>query len=224
MSVDIDALLQIMTTILILQKKKLLKFYETSEVLTCTIENHLKRMHQTGFFSAFGKRFLVFISPRVRTYDQNFVPLIICYKIATLSKINVPSIQMNVPPCQINDPPSQINIPHCQINVPLSNKFPKFLRQNHDPGDIYLQEGLTFVFLFDHVYGALTTHEMAMQLPLQKQEIQTKAKTSFWRPSFYIQKQMGNLSQFFAGFNLTTKSVKFKNRAISRNCLTLYFL
>ena len=63
---------------------------------------------------------------RVHTHDQNFVPLIICDKIVTLLKINVPS-------CQINDPTCQKNVPHCQINVPLSNKFPKFLRQNHDP-------------------------------------------------------------------------------------------
>ena len=47
---------------------------------------------------------------RVRTHDQNFVPLIICNKIVTLLKINIPS-------CQINDPPSQINVPHCQTNV-----------------------------------------------------------------------------------------------------------
>ena len=92
---------------------------------------------------------------RVRTHDQIFVPLIICCKIVTLLKINVPSCQINVPPCQINDPPSQINVPRCQINVPLSNKFPKFLRQNHDPQDIYLQEGHIFVFQFDHVYGPL---------------------------------------------------------------------
>ena len=77
---------------------------------------------------------------RVRTHDQNFVPLIICNKNVTLLKMNVPSCQINVPPCQINDPPSQINVPHCQINVPLSNKFPKFLRQNHDPMDIYLSQ------------------------------------------------------------------------------------
>ena len=76
---------------------------------------------------------------RVRTHDQNFVPLIIFNKIVTLPKINVPSRQINVPPCQMNDPPSQINVPHCQINVPLSNKCSKFLRRNHDPRDIYLQ-------------------------------------------------------------------------------------
>ena len=92
---------------------------------------------------------------RVRTHDQNFVPLIICNKIVTLPKINVPSRQINVPSCQINDPPSQINVPHCQINVPLSNKHSKFLRQNHDPRYIYLQEGHIFVSLFDHVYGPL---------------------------------------------------------------------
>ena len=84
-----------------------------------------------------------------------FVSLIICNKIVTLLKINVPSCQINVPPCQINDPPSQINFPHCQINVPWSNNFPNFLRQNHDPRDIYLQEGHIFVFLFDHVYRPL---------------------------------------------------------------------
>ena len=39
------------------------------------------------------------------------------------------------------------------MNVPLSNKFPKFLRQNHDPREIYLQEAHIFVSLFDHVYG-----------------------------------------------------------------------
>ena len=83
---------------------------------------------------------------RARTHDQNIVPLIICNKIVTLLKINVPS-------CQINDPPSWITVPLCQINVPLSNKFPKFLRQNHDPRDIYLREGQIFVSLFDHVYG-----------------------------------------------------------------------
>ena len=69
--------------------------------------------------------------------------------------MNVPSCQINVPPCKINDPPSQINVPHCQINVPLSNNFPKFLRQNHDPRGIYLQEGHIFVSLFDHVDGPL---------------------------------------------------------------------
>ena len=74
----------------------------------------------------------------------------------TLLKINVSSCQKNVPPCQINDPPYQINVSHCQINVPLSNKFPKILKQNHDPRDIYLQEGHIFVSLFDHVYGPLT--------------------------------------------------------------------
>ena len=81
---------------------------------------------------------------RVRTHDQNFVPLMICNKFVTLLKINVPFRQINVPPCQINVPPCQINVPHCQINVPhcqinvpLSNKCPKILRQNHDPRDIY---------------------------------------------------------------------------------------
>ena len=33
----------------------------------------------------------------------------------------------------------------------LTTNFPEFLRQNHDPGDIYLQEGHIFVSLFDHV-------------------------------------------------------------------------
>ena len=60
---------------------------------------------------------------RVRTHYQNFVPLIICNKIVTLLKINVPSCQINGHPCQINDPPSQIHVFHGQINVPLSNKF-----------------------------------------------------------------------------------------------------
>ena len=90
---------------------------------------------------------------RVRTHYQNFAFLIICNKIVTLLKINVPSRQINVPPCQINDPTSQINVPHCQKNVPLANKCPKFLRQNHDPRDNYLQEGHIFVSLFDHVYA-----------------------------------------------------------------------
>ena len=63
------------------------------------------------------------------------------------------------------DPPSQVNVPHCQINVPLSNEFPKFLRRNHDPKDIYLQEGHIFVSLFDHVYGPL----MAMHIQAWKQ-------------------------------------------------------
>ena len=67
---------------------------------------------------------------RARTHDQNFVPLIICNKIVTLFKINVPSCQIYVPPCQMNDPLSQ-------INVPLSNKFPKFFRQNHDQGHLF---------------------------------------------------------------------------------------
>ena len=71
-------------------------------------------------------------SLRVRTHDQNFVPLIISNTILTLLQINVPPCQINVPPYQINDPPSQ-------INVPMSNKFPKVLGQNHDPRDIYLQ-------------------------------------------------------------------------------------
>ena len=92
-----------------------------------------------------GRQFRVL---RVRTHDRNFVPLIICNKTVTLLIINVPF-------CQINYPPSQINVPHSQINVPLSNKFPKFLRQNHDPRDIYLQEGHIFGSLFDHVYGPL---------------------------------------------------------------------
>ena len=70
-----------------------------------------------------------------------------------LLKINVPSRQTNVPPCQINDPTAQIDVPHCQKNVLLSNKCPKFLRQNRDPRDIYLQEGHIFVSPFDHVYG-----------------------------------------------------------------------
>ena len=34
---------------------------------------------------------LFWLDARVRTHDQNFVPLIICYKIVTLHKINVPS-------------------------------------------------------------------------------------------------------------------------------------
>ena len=62
---------------------------------------------------------------RVRTHDQNFVPLIICNKIVTLLKINVPSCQINVPPCQMNDPPSQKKMSltvkemsPCQINFP----------------------------------------------------------------------------------------------------------
>ena len=38
---------------------------------------------------------------------------------------------------------------------PCQKKNPKFLRQNHDPGDIYLQKGHIFVSLFDHVYGPL---------------------------------------------------------------------
>ena len=38
---------------------------------------------------------------------------------------------------------------------PCLLKFPKFLRQNHDPKDICLQEGLIFVSLFDHVYGPI---------------------------------------------------------------------
>ena len=92
---------------------------------------------------------------RVRTHDQNFVPLIICNIIVTLLKINVPSRQINIPPCQINVPPCQINVPHFQINLPLSKKFPKFLRQNHDPRDIYFPEGHILVSLFDHVYGPL---------------------------------------------------------------------
>ena len=74
----------------------------------------------------------------------------------TLLKINVPTYKKNVRPFQINDPPCQINVPYCQINVPLSNKLPKFWRQNHDPRDIYLQEGHIFVSLFDHVYGPLS--------------------------------------------------------------------
>ena len=68
---------------------------------------------------------------RVRTHDRNFVPIIICNKIVAVLKTNVSS-------CQINDPSPQINIPCCQMNAALSNKFPKFLRQNHDPRDIYL--------------------------------------------------------------------------------------
>ena len=87
---------------------------------------------------------------RVRTHDQNFIPIWICNKIVNLLKINVPSCQIHVPPSQIIDPPCQINVPHCQINVPLSNKFPSFLRLNHDPRNIYLQEGHIFVSLFDH--------------------------------------------------------------------------
>ena len=67
----------------------------------------------------------------------------------------VPSCQIDVPPCQINDPPAQINVPPSQINVPLSNKFPKFLRHNFDPRDIYLLECHIFVSIFDHVYGPL---------------------------------------------------------------------
>ena len=59
----------------------------------------------------------------------------------TLLRINVPSCQIKVPPCQ--------------INFPLSNKYPKFLAQNHDPRDIYLHEGQKFVSLFDYVYGPL---------------------------------------------------------------------
>ena len=38
------------------------------------------------------------------------------------------------------------------MKVLLSHKFPKFLRHNHNPRDIYLQEGHKFVSLFDHVY------------------------------------------------------------------------
>ena len=91
---------------------------------------------------------------RVRTHDQNFVPLIICNKNVNLLKINVPSCQKNVPPCQRYDPPSQINVLHCQLSVPVSNKLPKFLRQNHDTRDNYLKEGHIFVSLFDHVDGS----------------------------------------------------------------------
>ena len=100
---------------------------------------------------------------RVLTHDHNFAPLIICNKIVTLLKITVPSCQINVPPCQINDPPSQINVLHCQINVPLSNKFPEFVRQNHDRRDIYLQEGHKFVSLFDHLYGPLGLDDMELK-------------------------------------------------------------
>ena len=80
-------------------------------------------------------------------------PLIICIKVVSLLKINVPSCQMNIPPCQINDPPSERNVPHSQINVPWSNKFSKFLRQNHDPRDIDLQDSHIFVSLSDNVCG-----------------------------------------------------------------------
>ena len=99
-------------------------------------------------------------------------PPIICNKIATLFKMNVPSCRINFPRSQIIDPPSQINVPHCQINVPLSNKFPKFLRQSHDSREIYLQEGHTFVSLIDHVYGplvqALSGQRAALQVDLSK--------------------------------------------------------
>ena len=77
----------------------------------------------------------------------------ICNRVVTLFKINVSSYHINVLSCQINDPPSQINVLYCQINVPFSNKYPEFLRQNHDPRDICLQEGHIFVSLFDHVNG-----------------------------------------------------------------------
>ena len=98
---------------------------------------------------------------KARTHDQNFATLMICNKIVTLLKINVPSCQINDPPSQINDPPSQIIVPHCQINVPWSNNCRKFLRQNRDLRDIYLQEGHIFVSHFDHVYGPLRvcTHD-----------------------------------------------------------------
>ena len=36
--------------------------------------------------------------------------------------------------------------------IKKKKKNPKFLRQNHDPRDIYLQEGHIFVSLFYHVY------------------------------------------------------------------------
>ena len=70
---------------------------------------------------------------RVRTHDQNFVPLVICNKTVTLPKIKVP-------PCQINDPPSQIKVPDCQIIIP------------YGPRDIQFQEGHIFLSRFDHVY------------------------------------------------------------------------
>ena len=84
----------------------------------------------------------------------------ICYKIVTILKIKCPFLSNKCPSLSKNDPPSQINVPHGQINVPLSNKFPKFLRQNHDPGGIYLHEGHIFVSLFDHVDGPLRRFKM----------------------------------------------------------------
>ena len=53
---------------------------------------------------------------RVRSHDQNFIPLLICNKIVALLKINAPSSQINIPPCQSNEPPSQINVPQCEID------------------------------------------------------------------------------------------------------------
>ena len=68
----------------------------------------------------------------------------------------------------MNVPSYQINVPHSQKNVPLSNKFPKFLTQNHDPRDIYLEEGHKFVSLFDHEYGPYVLYTMANKVPFKR--------------------------------------------------------
>ena len=62
---------------------------------------------------------------RVRTHDQNFVPLMICNKIVTLLQINVLSWQINVPPCQINDPPFSNKCPSLANKCPLVKRYSK---------------------------------------------------------------------------------------------------
>ena len=74
-------------------------------------------------------------------------------------------------PVKKNVPPRQINVPRCQINVPLTNKFPKFLRQNHDPWDIYLQEGCKFVSFFTMCTGPCGIFGMHVNLLTAKKHV-----------------------------------------------------
>ena len=83
---------------------------------------------------------------RICSHDQNFVPLIICNKI------------VNKCPFLSNEWPSISNTcPSLSNKCPsLSNEFPKFLRQNHDSRDIYLQEGHIFVPFWPCVRALIT--------------------------------------------------------------------
>ena len=88
---------------------------------------------------------------RVRTHDQNFVPLIICNRIVTLQ--NKCPVLSNKCPSKSNKWPFISNkCPSLSNKCLRSNKFPKFLRQNHEPGDMILSKKLGKIIWQGDIY------------------------------------------------------------------------